>query len=116
MKSPRQKLTAKQKHDKRMRVRMQRLEDQERQLEDEADEIDQEFQALFAAGEKEGQAHAGFNDVGHLQFTEVEEEGLSSEELEAAALQLEENSEDEHERQMLMQQVKQNRHTYNHYD
>ena len=52
--------------------------------------------------------------MGELQFTEVEEELMSSE-LDAAepAMQLEENSEDEHERHMLMQQLQQNRHIKN---
>jgi len=78
------KLTEKQKYDKRMQVKIRRMEEKEKLLDDEIDEIDAEFKALFSTDDVEETIvnieQAGspwYGGVGKFQFSAVEEEACS---------------------------------------
>ena len=96
---------------------MQRFEEQEQQLDDEIDDIDEEFKALFSSqdnskGEiEEVDIQYGRNNGGDLryeQFSAVEEEGENSEFDPDKYANLD-SAEDEYERKLLMKQLLQNR-------
>ena len=110
-------LTAKEKFEKRQFHKMQRFEEQEQQLDDEIDDIDEEFKALFSSqdnskGEiEEVDLQYGRNNGGDLrneQFSAVEEEGENSEFDPDKYANLD-SAEDEYERKLLMKQLLQNR-------
>jgi len=78
------KLTEKQKYDKRMQVKIRRMEEKEKLLDDEIDEIDAEFKALFSTDDVEEtivnieQTGSPWNGgIGKFQFSAVEEEACS---------------------------------------
>ena len=93
---------------------MRRLDDQEKQLDYEIDDIDAEFKSLFSKQmakqekrEKE-QTRAGFADVGLVQFSAVQEESVSDADADRLAA-VSEDSEYERERAIIMEQLARDR-------